>query len=498
MLLVSSSPVLTARKAFVWGVWPAFWACVLVGMAIVGCPWDYIGLTAVAMALWLASVYLLGGIKRVVGFTVLFMGIQHLGFAHFMKTVMGQRADIPLYDPIKTMQVYCLAFAGILAAALVWRYSPIKKIPPVVSKEDRLPQLRILAIGLLCAHVGRYALVPVFRELLTSEFITPLAVAAGTAYAIKKSNGRRLFNTYNIIAVLIPMAAGIVMAQRREAGLALATVFVTAFAFQFKWRFSHVLLGLGVALFFQLIVFPYALVARNITDRGSFIDRLEQSSRLFTDALANPDKYQEEANEYNPREYYEIRHFFYYGERRATFERFSVNLTTDAIIRGADQLGPTGWKTITWGFEMIPHRVFYEDKPYVGSSNWIARRAAGLLNSTDLGTSITMGWPAEAYSSFKWSGMLWIPFAVTMLYILVFGVLVDDRLGGNIFAVMTLAMFPWTFSEGPIQENVVNALQAGPLAIFFCIFAVILANSLSPRWTLRKSGAKPTVDAVQL
>ncbi len=497
MLLDTASRTWTARKALVWIGFPALWIVVLYGMAILGSSWEYIGWTALCLILWLASLYLLGGMKTMAGFTVFFLGFQHQGFAHFMKVAKLQEPSFPLYDPVRTQQAYALAFTGILAAALLVTSPAVRRLPRILEPENRIPQLKIMAILFTVLHVGYYLGVSRFRILLPFEFLTPIAVAASTAYAIRRSNGRRLFNVYTAINILIPMAAGIVQAQRREASLALAVLFVTAIAFRFRFRFSHLVLGAGLAFFFLLVVFPFALVARTIQDRGDFLERVEPAAELFTDAIANPEKYQSEAEELVPTEYYEFRHFNYYGEPNSLMERFSVHLTTDAIMRGADQVGYTGWTTIVWGLQMLPHRSMYEEKKYVGTSNWIARRAPGLLNERDVGTSITQGWIADAYSSFRWSGLLWIPFTITFLYLLMMRFVVDDKLGSNIFAVTTLAIYPWAFSEGPIQENIVMIFQTTPLFVATSLIVRIAANSMSPAWTLKKSIRKGYVQVVE-
>ncbi len=455
----------------------------LAGMQLlIGTDPAYTLLVVTFVLLWATTIAVLGGVATVTGFSVTLLGLQHVVISQIAKALYGQRPDLPLLEPISTMLMYNIGMAGLLAAALLLRASPARHIKSMVQPELRLDRLKIIAIGVTVLMLMRYLGVTQFGRLFgilnQFEFISPLAVAASTAYIVLKSEKKQCFGLLNMVTLAVPLMMGIIFSVRREAVFAILIFIITAIAFGYRFKFYHYVLGACVALFFQFIVFPYSLATRSELRSGTLTQNAGQAYELFVDVLENPGDYQDVNKEAPPPQNYEMNRMFYYGEPIPTLDRLSVMISSDALVRSTETDGTTGWYTIVRGFEMVVPRVFQPDKDPIGTSNWIANRAPGLVHDTDFVTSITLGPFIDAFVSFKWWGVAIISFVLGLCFFGIYKLVIVDRLAMNIWACALTIYVPWIFSEGTLQENTVSIFQNAPLYGAFALFAVIAANSL--------------------
>lgn len=448
----------------------------------------------------MAAVYAVGGLGTVLGASVGLLAFQHITFSTAMKAIFGQRPDTPLLEPMATLWVYNIGMAGVLLAALITLLPPIRNIRPILVAEIRPDRLRVLAVMLTAFMVLRYVGFAQFGAILgvlsNFEFLTPMAVAASTAYVVVSSDKKRCIGLLTVINLVIPLMSGIAFGQRKEASYAVVIFAVTAIVYGFRPRVHHWLVGLVVIYAFQFILFPYALYARSQLSGRDFLSNAGQSWDILTDVVANPGKYQEKAKAPPPISDYDSRRMFYFGQPDPTLDRFSVLITTDALIRSTEEIGTTGWQTISQGLRMVIPRAFNPDKTQVGTSNWIAHRARGIVGPTDFRTSITLGYFVEAYVAFRWMGVIFVPFIASLIFFLVYRLAVDVRLKNNFWAAALFVTLPWTFSEGTIQQNSIMTLQMGPLAAATGLIFLIMANTLCRRRNLQSERVETPPPAV--
>lgn len=478
-----------------WGAW-AWPACagVLLGMlafaqVVVGTDPTFTGLVILFTALWLVTVKVLGGVKTIFGLCVGFMGAQHIVISQVAKALMGQRPDTPLLQPILTMQIYTIGMAMILLAALITRLRPLQSIKPILIPEMRLDHLRMLAIVFTVLMFARYAalsgVVSVARVLLQFDFITPTAVATSTAYVVLASDKKRAFGMMTFVSVVVPFLFGIAFSQRKESSYALLIFVVTAIAFGYRFKIWHYIMGAALGYFFVAIVFPFALYARGVTRNETFVRSFSRSWDVFLDVVNNPAKYQKLASTAPPMEDVAANRIYYYGSPDPNLDRMSLIIITDALVQSTVLRGQTGWETIDKGFDMVVPRAFNQGKEIVGTSNEIAQRAPGVVNDLDRATSITLGFFLEGFMAFGWMGAILTPFLIAFGYFLVFRIVLQEHLHQNIWACALFVFLPWTFSEGTIQQNVLQIFQNGPLFGGVGLFIVILVNSTTRRRNLQ-------------
>lgn len=478
---IESAPSAVVPKSI--GLWVVLFVLIAVGQVYLQTDATFILLVLVFNLLWIAGVYALGGFITVTGASLGLFGIQHILYSQIAKILTWSRPDISLLEPTETMLVYVIGMAGVTAAAFFVRSKPISKLKPILVEEVRVDRLKMLAIGFTVLMVIRYVGYAQFGRVLAVlsnfDFFTPVAVAASTAYVVISSNKKRCLGALTIIGMAIPLLSAIAFSQRKEASFAVIIFVITAYAYGFKFRLKHYLTGIFVLYAFQFVLFPYALYARSKLNGHDFMSNIGQAWEILQDVVVNPKKYQEKAKEPPPISDYEATRLFYYGQPDPTSDRFTVLITTDALVRATDHIGPIGWQTIEAGLWMVVPRAFNPNKTQVGTSNFIAQRAPGVVGETDFKTSITLGFFSECYVAFKWAGIIFIPFIVGVIFFGIYKIGFRDHLRNNFWACSLIITLPWTFSEGTIQQLCLRVFQDAPLIVATGLVFGIAANSMS-------------------
>jgi hypothetical protein len=101
-------------------------------------------------------------------------------------------------------------------------------------------------------------------------------------------------------------------------------------------------------------------------------------------------------------------------------------------------------------------RVLFPDKARLESDTAIAQRYTGLLLSTNRGTSITIGLPAETYVDLGAVLMFIVPFLLGLMYGTVFRYFVTQRHAGAIAQGLAVAMHVWLTSVGPASTKILG------------------------------------------
>lgn len=488
------------RKVQMWnlvyvsGALALFFAQLLTGTGLA-----YAALVLLFILLTGLTMRVLGGVWNLFGLSVGVLALQHVVIATVAKVVFLQPADAPLLHPLDTMLMYCLGMSGIFCAALAYRSLGLDSARQLFRPETDSRRLFLLSLVFTLLSIVRFWLLARFGvfegagggvyiggwvgPLRQFTFIPVLAVAYGTASVIISSKGRRCVGPINFFAIVAPILAGILGAMRADTGNAFITFALTCIAFGFKFRIQHYAVAAVAIYFFQFVMFPYALYARGEGEVriGNFEERITKAFATIGDVMVNPGKYKELAEEVKPQEPYEFTRMRYFGRRLPTLDRYSMVIVNDQVIEATYLEGTTGWKTTEAGVDMILPRVLNPNKEAFGTSNWIARRAKGLVNETDTYTQITLGFFCDAFMSFKWAGVFGFAFALPFLYFLVFGLVFGSRMQNNVYATSLAFISTWIFSEGTIQAQMLNIVLYPAYFIAVVLPFVVLAASLSKR-----------------
>jgi hypothetical protein len=464
-----------------------------IGQLAMGTIPAFTGLVIVYAILWATAVWAHGGVLTLLGACTALFGAQHVLVSQIAKVFLGQRPDIPLYHPVETMAINAVAMAGLLAAAMVLRLPFFMKAKSILQPEMRLDQLRVMTLVftvlMAVRYIGAAGIGGPLRFLIQFDFLTPLAVACATAYTVLESKGKRLLSPWVIISAGLPLVSGIVFSQRKEAAYAFVILVLTAALFGFRFRTVHILAVGAVLAFFQIIIFPYALYARSEITGRTFGSNFSQATDMFMEVLQNPRKFQERAKDPPPPSNYAKQRLYYYGEASPTLDRLSLITTVDILVHSAKNEGHTGWKTISRGFEMVVPRALNPDKNPIGTSNWLARRGTGLVGPTDFKTAITMGFVSEAFVAFGWTGVILIPFITCLAFFTVFRIAVHPAMKNNLWSCAFAISLPWVFSEGTLQQQVIQVIQNGPLIAVTGAIIVIFANTMVTKKNLNSETA---------
>lgn len=488
------------RKESLWnlvyviGALGLYFALLLTGTGLA-----YASLVLLFILLTGVTIRTLGGVWNLFGLSVGVLALQHVVIATTAKVFFLQSADAPLLHPLDTMGMYCLGMAGILTAALLYKAFKFDSAQPLFRPETDPRRLFILSFIFTLLSILRFWLLARFGvfegagggvyiggwvgPLRQFTFIPVLAVAYGTASVIISSNRRRCIGPINFFAIVAPILAGILGAMRADTANAFITFTLTCFAFGFRFRLLHYVVAVIAIYFFQFVMFPYALYARGEGEVriGNFEERVTKAFATIGDVMINPGKYKEKAEEIRPQEPYEFTRMRYFGRRLPTLDRYSMVIVNDQVIDATYLAGTTGWKTTEAGVDMILPRVLNPNKEAFGTSNWIARRAKGLVNETDTYTQITLGFFCDAFMSFKWVGTYLFSVAISFCYFLVFGLIFGGNMRNNVYATSLAFITTWIFSEGTIQAQMLNFVLYPIYFVGVVLPFVMLAASLTKR-----------------
>lgn len=466
------------------GLWGVALFCLAAGQLLIGTAPYFTFLVILFSIIWIACIKLVGGVKTLTGAAIGYMGFQHVVCAQFAKLILGQRPDTPLLEPILTMEIYFVGIVATLLACLIANLACFRRLSPMLPTELTADKLRVLAYLSVLLMVVRYMGSPQvglggIRFLMNFDFITPMAAALVTAYQVVETKGKKFLHPLSYVCLGVPFMVSMIGFQRKEAVLSFVIILAVAIAYGYKFRAVHFLAGIGLLYFFQFIFFPFALYYRSSVKKTADIGQnFSRAWDAMSEVIANPMAYQDEDN-FKPTTYDATRLLYYNQRPSPTLDRMTTIIITDALAHVAEVKGTYGWKTIAEGFDMVVPSIFNRDKKILGTSNWIAQQAPGMVAPTDQGTQITMGYFAEAYLSFKFLGVFCVSFVLMLVFLILSRWMMGDQLKANLWTCSWIVTVPWTISESPVQGNIILIFQAMPLFVALGLLFLMLANSMS-------------------
>lgn len=151
--------------------------------------------------------------------------------------------------------------------------------------------------------------------------------------------------------------------------------------------------------------------------------------------------------------------------------------------------GALSWRAVE---HVVKPRVFFPDKPSLGSDSWLVSRYAGLpVAGEEEGTSIGLGYMAELYIDFGVPGMVAALFAYGALLGLIAGAMRRAAPSPQLFGAAAAVMFLQHLStyDGEIAKQLGGLLQT---ALVFGTLLWLIGPALSRQWAgERRQGAPP-------
>jgi hypothetical protein len=403
----------------------------------------------------------LDGVTTPVGCCVALLAFQHVLLCQTVKALYWQRPDTPLLRPVETATVYVIGMASLLAGALIWRQIRPANWTPLFRRE--LDPRRLFWMTLICFTIGfaRFVLSRTGSRLIginAADVFEPLSAAAGTAYVIVVSKGRRSFGWENAFPMLLCFATGVLGATRLNLMTGPLMYYLTCYLFRFRFRWVHLVVLLAAVYVAQFILFPYALYARGVVRTKDLDTNIARATDVFIKVVMDPVKYQQmQANDtkVDPA----TKRLRYFGEHITTLDRFAIIIWADGVVDATLIRGTTKMKTIEPGFMSLLPGYLSQQKSSAGTSNALAHRGKGMVGKYDYFTQITLGFFCDAFSSYSWLGVAIIPALILLGYSLIYHLLFDRTLWGNVLAIGVVKAAAWTFSEAPIAPQISNVFS---------------------------------------
>jgi len=366
---------------------------------------------------------LLGGIRTLPGFCLTMIALKLVLVSQVAKVVFWEAADHNLKQPRTTAAVLVLGLTSVLMAALVIARLKTRRV--LFQGKVNLDYLQraswiafiifliaspgYLLVGTGDGYVQIGGIAGLMKRLIPCGGI---AVVAGTAHAILASDGKRCLSGLNLRPLLVMFLFGMYGASKEGMISPFMYFGLTAAAFRFRLGSTHLLALLGFALFLNFVLFPFGQVARNqirgygfagtVTEIGSFSSEYLTSLKGFRSLYRRSHEGLEDSNMN-----------VYFDRPIDVLERMSLIKPCDSLVDATLELGESRWETIMPAFEsLLPASIFW--RPYKNSSNYLGIKS-GMISEDNEGTSISFGFIADSFSSFRWLGTALIPFALCLL-----------------------------------------------------------------------------------
>jgi hypothetical protein len=311
------------------------------------------------------------------------------------------------------------------------------------------------------------------------SFTSKLAVVFATAHALVRSRGRHAFSALNVAAMGLMFLGGLLTASKQmmfEPPLLFA---VTAVAFRFAFRPVHLAAFLALGVLAQVVLFPFAQVARNFV-RGYGLVQSVQHTSDFIAALARTGQpivalhAAAAADDFGAEE-----GLTYFHGAGGFIERFSMIKAMDILVTETLRDGASGWETIAHGFRMLVPRFLNPSKPAINTGNFLGHKAK-MLGDNDEGTQVSFGFLADSFSAFRWWGAFLAPCLLMTAFVLVYRALTGP-LERNAWCAFLVCDFQHSFAEQTIASMLISIVLA-PLSFL----AVARLIEFVHRWLQRR------------
>jgi len=424
---------------------------------------------------------LAGGLYTPAGAFVFFNAVLTLILGLLVKVVVNEPADSNLVAPIRTMIVYALGMAALLAAVLVERrFRPhrplIAKIFPLVNLRSAYIGSAILGIAFKAYWLTDPKLTPgsIILALRNTDNLLPFALMLGVIYTVRSSNGERSV-TPALLCFFVLINFEYMLDFSKQGMFTPLLCWVIAAGVS-RYRLKPINLVVVPLLIFLGVYYgtPYVQVGKGITRPRSPL----ASIGLSIDLLEHMDQTRAQFNSVSNTDYGITN---YYNKPQGLFDRLQMISMDDLLVAETDRDGIFGFEPVKEGWEnLIPH-MFWPNKPLPFFGNVYAHQL-GLLSDEDNSTGVSFGPSADSYHEGGWLGVLVVmPLCFTAIF-LTFSFLIGS-VRDHPAVLLLVVTVAHTAPEGSLYGNITLilitfvALGTG----FFCRYILpVVASAFRP------------------
>lgn len=395
-----------------------FCIILFIGQLLTGTNIQIAFLFSIAILFGLSAVFASNKWNSMLGLLNLALIVKFLLFGIIVKIIFLQPSDSPLLAPTQTATVTALGFAGVLIGTLINRAIPKPKAELIYTFPDKKFYL-VLYLSLLILGYAAWLYVNVKRQSLNNietgvggvfgvlgQFgvLKELSVSAAVYYAWLSKSKRLISHPLVLFTLVLSSLIGIYSTSKQGILEPILYLFLTIVIIKgIRYKPLWVIL-ITVALLYTNLIYPYSQYSRNVV-RGysSAAERITSISDILSKMVFD----KEYLNSINKSiDIYESHKTEeqYLPVGGGSLGRLAMVSEADKLIAASTNSEQTGWKTISWGFNMILPRFINSDKPIFATNNYLAH-LVGELGPRDFTTQVSYGFMANFYNAFGFIGV---------------------------------------------------------------------------------------------
>ena len=458
-----------------------FWwlisACVICGFLHVAMGSDPLVplLAIIAMAMGIMSITGFG-VMNIGAVLVFFIAFRYVGFPLFAKLFFGQALDTNLENPLSAFLAVAIGvFAYFIGFIFINRVDIGLPLLRPVTQHCLLRRISYFSFLIGCvAHLEN-----AFRvNLLTSAWnisnafmpFLHLALISAAASSISRSKGRRLFDVWTVVVLVLEIIFSFVQNARVMMFEAILALILTDMAFRGKITKKQIA-GALIAVLLLVIITPVFLFTRGFRDDLNWKERISFTIKTFAGWKEADVALLEYWHRVSLRRGFDLS---YYGKPANLLERVSLVNNTDLFMNGADNIGVLKFEVINQAVEYSLPRFFAPDKPAdYSEGDWLHYYYTGEYRYGNFLSSPLIG---VGYVSFGWIGVFVFPLFVGTMVFLIVKKATSLDIRSNIWAIFILVSISNAFIEGGMRANVAVILRQLPQEIIVMVLISVFVG----------------------
>ncbi len=396
---------------------------VCAGQLALGTSVYFVCMVAIALFSVGLTYNMLGGLGRIAGIGFTSFALQTLVIGQIAKVMLLERADQNLFSPQLTITIYAVYFFSLMLGTFTFGWLRIHVPGP--SEPATQGQLRMLYIlSLAGGLVGAVTLAVLdlgAREDVAGTtahgfaralaYLLPLSLVVAVDDRIRSTDGHHCFGWRAAVPTAAYIGLSFASTGRGQFAQPFVIIFLTAFLRGFKFRRTHKLAGVAVAVLLIFFISPFYLWARAWREQPTVRQQISTAWRLLREA---------------PSQWSTITYDLGSGDVVATgagdaayfplAEAITLNrivlIAKDSTLINACSTGfHYGFTAIKLDVgEQIP-RFLYPNKPLIGSAEYLGHLDG--QESDEIQTSFsTITSISDSYGGFGWLGVVVVPFVL--------------------------------------------------------------------------------------
>jgi len=407
---------------------------------------------------------LAGGMRYPSGAYIAACSVLTVILGMVVKVFLGEPMQRNLLVPEKSMAVYAVGMASMLAAVYVNSLLRSKKgLLAGMGNDTNATQL---GIGCIIVAIGAPYILPgeVQSAFAQANYFILLAIIIPVFDRVRKSGGISSFSWIALIAWGFTFYRGLTNYSKQGLFVGGVTWVLSAVAAGYRASFRKLVLICAVGVVAASLLTALSQIGRDIGRSGDSSFALSVSLDLLSHPLKLRETYQNKsADDFAVRSGYHM-----FDGPEGLLDRFNMFSIDDALVRVTDE-GTKSDLSAIWSYfiNLVP-RYLNPDKPYLHWGNTYAHQI-GMLGDEDLSTGISFSPFGDAYHCAEWTGVTVIFFIVFLFSFFLMDAVAgstDDSVWPLIFTVFNVHAAPEGMLSAPVYAG-------GTLTIFVIAVAVI-------------------------